>query len=408
MRLTPATACLGTLLSLTQLACQPADQRQEPAPTSSLSAGRINSYLYTGTPGIRTTRREDITGTLTGTVGGQPIAFGPDQAFPVQTAQGYDRYSRNPSYLLIQAQNEQYNITLGFNGPFEAGRSYRVYNPADDNGEGKFDSYIVQAFIRGPVGLPAREVIDLSRSDKQVRITAITTDSIDIEFNFTLNQAGAVAERIAVRVKNVLDENRNLRTQSEGEPYWNYTNVERMIEGWGYPLLAGGVPNANGYPLPPTTTRVRIDQRQLTTPGSDFSYEGKTEQANGQWISLTQLKRPRELTTVEYSFGTNWSATGWKQMSITWPNFTGVGIYTGEQVNLSFTNDQGTAGYWQVLTSQSTSPTTKWQVDVQRVTPDVIEGTYQIVDAPLYAQKGSMTMPTSVNVSGHFKVIYPR
>ena len=326
----------------------------------------------------------------------------------MQATQGYDLYSRNPSYLAIQVQNEQYNVMLGFNGPFEAGRSYRVYNPADDNGEGKFDTYIVQATIRTPVGLSTRELIDLSRADKQVRITAITPDYIDIEFLFTLKQPGAVPERLTVRVKNGLDENRNLRTQSEGEPYWNYTHVERMIEGWGTPPLSGGAPNVNGYPLPPTTTRVRIDQHQLTTPGSDFSYAGKTEQADGQWISLTQLKAPKEQTTVEYSSGNNWSATGWKQMSITWPAFTGTGTYTGDQVNLSFTNDQGAAGYWQVLTKSSTRPTAKWQVDVQRVTPDVIEGTYSIVDAPLYAQKGPMTLPASVTVSGHFKVIYPR
>ena len=400
MRLIPASACLSTLLSLILLACQSSDKSQEPSPAVSPSASRINSYMFTGTPGIRTTRKVDITGTLTGTIGGQSIACGPDQAFPMQVTQGYDLYSRNPSYLSIQARNEQYSVSLGFNGPYEVGRSYRVYNPADDNGEGKFDSYIVQATIRSPAYDPfAREVNDLSRADKQVRITAITADYIDIEFDFTLKQPGAVPERIAVRVKNVLDENRNLRTQSEGEPYWNYTSVERMIEGWGYTPTSGGWP---------TTTRVRIDQRQLTTPGTDFNYEGKTEQANGQWISLTQLKSPQQQTNVEYSFGTTWSATGWKQMAITWSDFTGVGTYTGDQVNISFTNDQGAAGYWQVLTSKSTSSTAKWQVDVQRVTPDVIEGTYSIVDAPLYAQKGPMTMPASVNVSGRFKAIYPR
>ncbi|GAB3643163.1 hypothetical protein [Spirosoma arcticum] len=398
MRLTPATVCLSTLLSLALLACQPPDLRQEPGPTASPGASRTDSYLFTGTPGIRTTRLVDITGTLTGTIGGQTIAFGPDGAFPVRAAQGYDLYSRNPSYLLIQARNEQYSVTLGFNGPFETGRSYRVYNPADDGGEGKFDAYIVQAFIRTPVDLSAREINDLSRADKQVRITAITPDYIDIEFDFTLKQAGAVPERIAVRVKNVLNENRNLRTQSEGEPYWDYTGVERMIEGWGYPTPPSGYP---------TTTRVRIDQRQLTTPGTDFSYEGKTEQANSQWISLTQLKSPRKETNVEYSFGTNWSAAGWKQTYITWPDFTGVGTYTGDQVDLSFTNDQGAAGYWRVRPGRLSSPATKWQVDVQRVTPDVIEGTYTIVDAPLYSQKGS-SLPTSVSVSGRFRVIYPR
>ncbi len=396
MKSIPVSICLGTLLLLA--ACQPADLTQSLTPDS--AASKIGSYLFTGTPGMRTTSKVDITGTLTGTIGGQPIACGPDQGFPMQVTQGYDLYSRNPSYLSIQARNEQYSVSLGFNGPYEADRSYRVYNPADDNGEGKFDAYIVQATIRSPAYDPfAREVNDLSRADKQVRITAITADYIDIEFTFTLKQSGAVPERIAVRVKNVLDENRTLRTQSEGEPYWNYTGVERMIEGWGYTPTSGGWP---------TTTRVRIDQRQLTTSGSDFSYEGKTEQANGQWISLTQLKSPQGQTTVEHSFGTNWSVTGWKQMLITWPDFTGVGTYTGDQVKLWFTNDQGAAGYWSVRPDKSSSPTTKWQVDVQRVTPDVIEGTYSIVDAPLSAQKGSMTMPTSVNVSGHFKVIYPR
>ena len=399
MRLTPAAACLSTLLSLTLLACQSPDQSQEPVPGASPRASRADSYLFTGTPGMRTTRLVDLTGTLTGTIGGQPVAAGPDTGFPVQTAQGYDLYSRNPSYLSIQARNEQYSISLGFNGPFEAGRSYCVYNPADDGGEGKFDSYIVQATIRTPAYDPfAREINDLSRADKQVRITAITPDYIDIDFDFTLKQPGAVPERIAVRVKNVLNENRNLRTQSESEPYWNYTGVERMIEGWAYPTPPSGYP---------TTTRVRIDQRQLTTPGTDFSYEGKTEQATSQWISLTQLKSPRKETNVEYSFGTNWSAAGWKQTYIIWPDFTGVGTYTGDQVDLSFTNDLGAAGYWRVRPGRLSSPTTKWQVDVQRVTPDVIEGTYTIVDAPLYSQKGA-AVPTSVSVSGRFKVIYPR
>lgn len=90
MRLMPASACLGTLLSLILLACQPPDKSQEPGPAASPSANRINSYLFTGTPGIRTTRKVDITGTLTGTIGGQSIACGLDQAFPVQVAQGYD------------------------------------------------------------------------------------------------------------------------------------------------------------------------------------------------------------------------------------------------------------------------------------------------------------------------------
>lgn len=399
MRLTPATACLGTLLSLTLPACQPPDQSQQLVPTASPSASRASSYLFTGDPGIRTTRLVDLTGTLTGTIGGQPIAAGPDGAFPVQVAQGYDLYSRNPSYLSIQARSDQYSISLGFNGPFEAGRSYRVYNPADDGGEGKFDSYIVQATIRPPAYDPfAREATDLSRPDKQIRIKAITPDYMDIEFDFTLKQPGAIAERLAVRVKNVLNENRNLRTQSESEPYWNYTGVERLIEGWGH------TPPPGGYP---TTTRVRIDQRQLTTPGTDFSYEGITEQANSQWISLTQLKSPRKETNVEYTINTNNSASGQRQMYITWSDFTGVGTYTGDQVDLTFSNDQGVAGYWRVRPRRTSTPATKWQVDVQRVTPDVIEGTYTITDAPLDAQRGS-TVRTSMSVSGHFNVIYPR
>lgn len=399
MRLISATVCLGTLLSFILPACQQPDQLQEPGPATSRSATSTSSYLFTGTPGIRTTHQLDLTGTLTGTIGGQPVAAGPDGAFPVQASQGYDPYSRNPSYLSIQARSDQYSISLGFNGPFEAGRSYRVYNSADDGGEGKFDSYIVRATIRTPAYDPfAREVNDLSRADKQVRITAITPDYIDIEFDFTLKQAGAVPERIALRVKNVLNENRNLRTQSEGEPFWNYTNVQRLVEGGGYlPTPGGG----------PTTTQVRIDQRQLTTPGTDFSYEGKTQQATSQQISLAQLKSPGKETRVEYNFYTSGSPTGQKNMFITWSNFTGVGTYTSDQVDLSFSNDQGTTGYWRVRPRKTSSPATKWQVDVQRVTPDVIEGTYSIVDAPLDAQRGA-AVPTSVSVSGRFRAIYPR
>lgn len=403
MCLTRIVPRLITLLFLALLACQHPDALQE---TSIKPNGdRTNSYLFTGSPGIRTTSREDITGTMTGTIGGQPISFGPDKAIPVQANQGYDLYSRNPSFLLIRAQNDQYNISLSFNGPFDAGRSYRSYDPAEDNGERKFDSYIVTAYIRPPVSVMTREIIDLATPDKQVRITAITADYIDIEFLFTLKQPGATQERITIRVKNVLDENRNLRTQSEGEPYWDYTNVSRRIEGWGY--NPQGLP-VTGYPFPPTTTRVLIGQGTFTTPVTDINYGGKTEQATGQNISLYQLKSPQEKTYIEYIFGTSWSATGSKQVEIDWPDFTGVGTYTGDQVNISFTNNQGNAGYWRVQPTRLASTSTKWQVDVQRVTPDVIEGTYTVVEAPLYEKKGTMTMPALVSVSGRFKVIYPR
>lgn len=400
MRLTPASACLGTLLSLTLLSCQPFDQLQQLAPDP--AASRADPYFFTGNPGIRTTGIEDISGTLTGTIDGQSIAFGPDKGSPVRARAGYNDRQTNASVLSVQVDSDQYSISLYVNGPFEAGRSYHIYNSAADGGEGKFDPYIVTPFVRIPEGQFGRDLIDLTTPDERVTITAITAEYIDIEFLFTLSKPGAVQERINIRVKNVVDENRNLRAASEGEPFWNYTNVSRMIDAWGY------LPRQGNAPPQPTTTRVQIEQRQLTTPTSDISYEGKTNLFTGQTSSLYQLKQPTRQTYVECSFSTAWSATGWKQLRITWPSFTGVGTYTADQVMLSFINDQGNAGSWQVLTSKSTSPTARWQVEVQKVTPEVIEGTYTLVDVPPSQTTGSGIMPISVNASGRFKIIYPR
>ena len=406
MRSSLTTCFLGGLLSLSLLACQQPTPLQEPVPVA--SASRTGSFLFSGNPGVRTIRRLDISGSLSGTIGGQPIVFGSDKEFPVQATQGYNLYSRNPSYLAVEAQNQQYQIVLSFNGPFEAGRSYRVYNLYDDNGEGKFDAYNVQAFIRTGANFSTTQIVDLTKPDKQVRIKAITADYIDIAFDFTLKQAGATPERLTLRIKNVLDENQGLRTQSEGEPHWPYTNVDRQIEGWDYLPIPGGGPNLNGYPSPPTSTRVLIYQRQLTTPGTDFNYDGQTQSATSQWIALSQSKTTSEQVSIEYYFGRYGLDGSDKQVAIIWPNFKGVGIYTGDQVRLSFFNSLGTAGYWRVQPDKLSNATTKWLVNVQRVTADVIEGTYAIVDAPLYEHRGSMAMPGLVSVSGNFKVIYPR
>ena len=406
MRLTPATVCLGTLLSLTLLTCKPPNRGQEPNPAATQSTNQSNAYLFTGNPGIRTDILDDITGSLTGTVDGQPVAFGPDKTFPLRARTGYNPREINATIFSIQAQNAQYSISMFFNGPFEAGRNYRIYNPAADDGEGKFAPYIVQTYIRVPTGGPVgRDILHLDTPGHQVRITAITPNFIDIEFLFTLNKAGAVPERMAIRVKNALNENRNLRTQSEGEPHWDYTNVTRTIEGWGYVSVPGGI----NVPSQPTTTRVRIGQ-PLTTPVTTISYGGKTEPVNGQSISLCQIKQPSEQTQVEYNFGTYGSATGSKTVEIVWNNFTGVGTYTGNQVDLRFTNTQKDVGYWTIRPNKLASASTKWQVDVQRVTPDFIEGTYTIVEAPLYENytKVATVVPALASVSGRFNVIYPR
>ena len=403
MRLTFTTAYLGTLLSLALLACQPGDKGQDPTPVVTQPTTQTGPYLFTGNPGIRTSGLEDITGTMTGTIDGQPIAYGPDKTYPVQARGGYNSYTQKASVLSIQVNSEQYSIRLFFNGPFEAGRNYRIYNANDDTyGDDKFAPYIATPFIRIPQGQYGRDIIDLATPDEQVRITDITPDYIDIELLFTLSKPGAIQERITMRIKNVIDANRSLRAQSEGEPFWDYTNVDRTVEAWGY------LPRQGSAPSPPTTTQVRISQPQLTTPVSDITYEGKTEQANSQSSSLYQMKNPQEQIYVECSFGTTETAAGYKRVEITWPSFTGVGSYTGDQISIAFSHSQGTAGFWRIQPNRLANTSTKWQVDVQRVTPDFIEGTYTIVEAPIIQKSGSIAIPALVSVSGRFKVIYPR
>lgn len=403
MRLTSSTAYLGTLLFFTLLACQPSDKGQDPSPVSTQSTAQTGPYLFTGNPGIRTSSLADITGTLTGTIDGQPIAFGPDKAFPVQARGGYNSYTQKASVLSIQANSGQYGISLFFNGPFEAGRNYRIYNADNDTyGDDKFAPYIATPFIRIPEGQTGRDIIGLATPDEQVRITDITPEYMDIELLFTLKKPGAVQERITLRIKNVIDANRSLRTQSEGEPFWDYTNVDRTVDVWGYLPRQGNVPSV------PTTTQVRISQPQLTTPVSDINYEGKTEPATSQSSSLYQVKNPQEQIYVECSFGTTETAAGYKRVDIIWPFFRGVGSYVGDQIKIGFSYSQGQAGFWRVQPDRLASASTKWQVDVQRVTPNFIEGTYTIVEAPIVQKNGSIALPTLVSVSGRFKVIYPR
>ncbi|MCX6213666.1 hypothetical protein [Spirosoma sp.] len=402
MRLSFQNACLGALIFFTLPACQSPDQIQEVTPSTTPVVNRTDPYLFTDHPGIRTTSREDITGTMTGTIDGQPIAFGPDKAFPVLAFAGYNNRSLAASVLNVRVFSDQYTISLYLNGPIEAGRNYRIFNPAEDTGGGNIAPYIATPYIRIPEGQSNRDIIDLTTPDEQVRITAITPEYIDIELLFTLSKPGAVPERITMRIKNITDENRSLRNQSEGDPFWNYTNVDRMIEAWGY---FRRTENSASFP---TTTKVRIHQSQLTTPVSDVSYGGKTEVFTDQLSSLYQVKQPVGQTSLECTLSTIWAATGWKQVEIIWPAFRGVGSYTGDQVNLSFVNDQGSEGSWRIQPSRLASASTKWQVDVQRVTPDVIEGTYTVVDAPLLAKKGPMVLPTLVSITGRFKIIYPR
>ncbi|WP_191043085.1 hypothetical protein [Spirosoma validum] len=402
MRICCTVACLSALLLGSLLSCQHPDQGQDPAPTPTQTEKRTDPYLFTGNPGIRTSGIDDISGTLTGTIDGKPIAFGPDKPFAVKAYAGYNSYTPKASVLNIQAYSDQYSISVIFNGPFESGRNYRVYNADDDDGEGKLDPYIATPFIRVPEGQTGRSIIDLKTPDEQVRITAITADYIDIELLFALSKPGAVQERISIRIRNIIDENRALRTQSEGDPFWSYTDVDRRIEAWGYGPRQGAALGS------PTTTRVRISQNQLTTPVSDISYDGKTEPFTSQSSSLYRIKQPTEQTYVECLFGMPWSAAGWKSVEIVWPDFRGAGTYTGDQVQLTFINSLGGTNYWRVKPSTLASASTKWQVDVKRVTADVIEGTYTIVEAPLVDKNGSVPMPVLVSVSGRFKVIYPR
>lgn len=408
MRLRPIPACLSTVLACTLLACQSPEPVDDLITTAKIGAvTQTSSYLFTGAPGVRNSTLDDITGTMVGSIDGNPIAFGPDKSFPLEALTSFTPSESKSKSIKLHAQNAQYNITMYFNGPFEAGRNYRVYDPSVDNGESKDDPYLVIPYIRVPEGQNGRDILNIADPNNQLRISAITPEYVDIEFFFTLKKTGAAQERLNIRVKNLLNENMNLRAQSEGEPFWDYTNMTRKIEALAYiPWPADGLSNY----LTPTTTRVQINQTPLNAPISNFTYEGATKPVDWQTISLYQTRPPQEQVYVEYAAGTNYAAAGWNQISIAWPNFTGVGIYTGDQVKLSFTNALNNlqdSDYWRIAPYALASTTTKWQVNVQSVTPDLIEGTYTIVDAPLYEKKGA-NLPASASVSGRFKVVYPR
>ncbi len=409
MRLITIPACLSTVLAFTLLACQSPEQVDELIETAKIATvNQTSSYLFTGAPGVRNTTLDDITGTMVGSIDGQSIAFGPDKAYPLEAFTAFSPYGNKASVINLQARSTQYSVSMYFNGPFEAGRDYKVYDPSVDNGELRFDPYIVTPFIRVPEGLTGRDILNVGDPNNRVRITAITNEYVDIEFFFTLKNGGSTQERLNIRIKNLLNENMNLRTQSAGEPFWDYTNAARKIEAWGFTPRPAG--SQSSYPSPPTVTRVQINQSSLTTPGSDFTYEGKTKSVDWQAISLYRTRPPQEQTYVEYGAGTNYSDAGWNQTTIVWPNFTGVGVYTGDQVKITFANalnNQPNGDYWSIKPYLLASTTTKWQVNVQRVTSDLIEGTYTIVDAPLYEKRGT-TLPASASASGRFKVIYPR
>ncbi|GAB3285411.1 hypothetical protein GCM10027347_62340 [Larkinella harenae] len=377
------------------------------ATAKTAGANQTASFLFTGAPGVRNSNLDNIDGTLEGSIDGQPIAFGSDKAFPLEAHTSFNNTGNKANVIRLHAQNAQYDISMHFNGPFEAGRNYKVYDLSIDEGEGRFDPYIVIPFIRVPEGQLGRDILNLADPTNQARITAITPEYIDIEFLFTLKKEGAAQERLNIRIKNLLNENLNLREQSEGEPFWNYANTVRKVEALAYvPWPAGGLSNY----LTPTTTRVQITQSPLNLPVSEFTYGGATKPVNWQAISLYRTRPPQQQTYVEYAAGTTYSDAGWNQITIAWPNFTGVGVYTGDAVKVSFTNglnNQKDGDYWRIAPYNLASTATKWQVDVQNVTPDLIEGTYTIVDAPLYEKKGA-NLPASASVSGRFKVIYPR
>ena len=222
-------------------------------------------------------------------------------------------------------------------------------------GQEQFDPYTVIAAIRPRLSVFSWEVAELAPRDKKVRITALTADYIDLEFSFTFDKSGASPERLAVRVKNVLDENRTVRPQSETAPFWDYTQVNRLVEGYAYSPQKMPF-NEFGYP--PQTTRVLL-QKQVTTPITKIVNEGKTEYVSGQRIMLAQLKSPLEQTRVEYHFQTKWTDEDWKWAEIVWPSFKGVGTYTDDQVTIQFTK-KGAVGFWRIRTDKLTSPATRW------------------------------------------------
>lgn len=125
---------LLTLLSaLTLIFCSLSCQQSlnSPDTPAPVPPAATSAYLFEGNPGIPTSIHDDVTGQLTGTIGGETLSFGPDQADPILSKTGYNI---EPTVLILTAKNTRHYIDLGLRGPFRVG-SYRVVSNGREQDE---------------------------------------------------------------------------------------------------------------------------------------------------------------------------------------------------------------------------------------------------------------------------------
>lgn len=390
------TLWAGLLLGTSLFSCQPA---VEPALTT--TPARISNtadYLFEGNPGIPTSSVYDVSGQLTGTVGGINLTFGTDNRPLLESSAGvFSPGKPQTGSLWIEGRYMGNAISLSLRGPLRVG-SYKWVETGYD-----FDDPLTAiGFLSRYPWTPAvytSNLFLLSKPDRSVRLTNITPEIIEGEFVFTLNKPGATEERLTFRVKNQSAENSTLRSTSLTDPFWDYSGVYRSMD-----AVSLFNPSDSTSALTGLKWKIWHTPTQST---SDILVDGITYPATWQFASIEidhKRKGPYPLEIVLRSGPRNgdWPT---RKVSFRLADFKGVGTYEGTaltatlSVALSQTDWVGSA-------TQNRLASTQTRVVITRVTPDVIEGTYTLQNLPVRQRVGNQA--TELSASGTFKVIYPR
>ena len=411
-RLHRFTPGLGLLLTLGLLNCQKADNVVSPATVSPVSVipasvSPATGYLFGGNPGVATSQHGDLTGQCKGTILGEAFTATPDGESPVWSITNYlydytINKPVNPSMLTILAKSARYEVNIGIRKPYKVG-SYKVVNSGlefDQDGTALPEISI----NNGTASVPATRFPLLNR---QLNITSITPEWIDGEFMYTFDKPGSTPEKLTFRIKNHLAENGNLLGKSAADPFWDFTNTTRSVDLFYFskdPLPTTN-PNLGVVPL---GVKTAIFQR-TNTPVSQFTYNTMAARATSQSSTLYRLRQANGKNRLELTMGTIPSGTDSRDVEITLPNFTGPGTYTDSDVEFTFgyVGSNSTMA-WRVETAKLSYSDTRRQVVITKVTPDTIEGTFSVQNAPITFKMGGFTPQDKNSFDGTFKIIYPR
>lgn len=394
------------LLACGLVGCQPAGELTPTEATTSRQTAA--SYLFEGNPGISTDLRDDLTGTAVGTLLGEAIEAGPDKTlltsrlgFAVRGAKQGAPLVADPSLLTLKTFSKTYGVDVSLRAPIRVG-TYRIAKDGRDLDAPGSAMGIVYPDL-DYVGILKAGLVPIK--NQQIRVTAVSPEWIDVEFVFMADKPGAVEERIAFRTKNKLSENTNLLTQSASAPFWSYRDALRTVE---VDLYRKPVAPLAYGPRNPAGVQVRV--RQLTpAPVSRLTYAGQTIGFESQVSALSRGVRANDPAVLNLSMMTLASANGGqKQLTLTFDKFTGTGTYANGEVAIAFSNATSSQEAWTISTRAKTTADTRTRVDITQVTPDVIEGTYVVENAPVASSFGGTPPPPAVSLSGTFKLIYPR